>query len=157
MDSRHTPAKQIALYKFVRLAGDLLMPSLFVPYIEMLAGLADSPASAVHCFNLLKMNSTGSNVSLDHFFSSLQQYFTNLRMDPAPGGPDHTIYRTKPMTRGISPQEVDGLTAVLLLLTTLARRCDVARVCMVEHPSWSVLPTLVGLMSCSVPTNIKAR
>ena len=72
MDNRHTPAKQIALYKFVRLAGDLLMPSLFVPYVQMLAGLADSPASSVHCFNLLKMNCNGgansSNVSLDHFF-----------------------------------------------------------------------------------------
>ena len=43
LDTKHCPAKQIALYKFVRLAGDLLMPSLFVPYITMLAGLADSP------------------------------------------------------------------------------------------------------------------
>jgi len=43
LDTKHCPAKQIALYKFVPLAGDLLMPSLFVPYITMLAGLADSP------------------------------------------------------------------------------------------------------------------
>ena len=34
LDSGHTPAKQIALYKFVRLAGDLLMPSLYVPYVQ---------------------------------------------------------------------------------------------------------------------------
>jgi len=159
LDSGHTPAKQIALYKFVRLAGDLLMPSLYVPYVQMLSGLADSPGSSVHCFNLLKLNANGSsNVSLDHFFSSLNQYYLNLRMDPVPhGGPEHTIYRTKPLTRGISPQEMEGLTAVLGLLTTLARRSDVARVCMVEHPGWSVLPTLVGLLSCSVPTNIKAK
>ena len=82
MDSRHTPAKQIALYKFVRLAGDLLMPSLFVPYVQMLAGLADSPASAVHCFNLLKMNCNGgansSNVSLDHFFRYANYCFTYI-------------------------------------------------------------------------------
>ena len=65
---------QVALYKFVRLAGDLLMPNLFVPYVTMLTGLADSPAAAPYCFNLLKLNGNGSsNVSLDHFFQSLQQ------------------------------------------------------------------------------------
>ena len=117
------------MYKFVRLAGDLLMPSLFVPYITMLAGLADSPGSAPYCFNLVKQNGTGSsNISLDHFFSSLQQYFNNLRQEPpVTAGPDHTIYRTKPMTRGISPQETEGLMAVLELITTLARRCEAAR------------------------------
>ena len=60
-DTRHCPAKQVALYKFVRLAGDLLMPSLYVPYINMLAGLADTPRAAVHCFSLLKQNSAGSS------------------------------------------------------------------------------------------------
>jgi len=156
-DSRHCPAKQISLYKFVRLAGDLLMPSLFVPYITMLAGLADSNGSAPYCFNLLKMNANGSsNISLDHFFSSLQQYYNNLRQE-TPVGPDHTIYRTKPMTRGISPQEVEGLMAVLELLTTLAKRCEAARLCMVEHPSWATLATIIGLLACSMPTHIKSR
>ena len=51
--TRHCPAKQIALYKFVRLAGDLLLPALFVPYVTMLAGLADTPRAAPHCFNLI--------------------------------------------------------------------------------------------------------
>ena len=148
------------------------MPSLFVPYITMLAGLADSMASAPHCFNLLKLNaaSGASNVSLDHFFGSLQQYYSNLRQEPPPplighhpgGDPLHfnTIYHrpmSKPMTRGISPQEIDGLTGVLELLTTLARRCDAARLCMVEHSAWNVLSTIVGLMACPVPTGIKSR
>ena len=73
---------QVALYKFVRLAGDLLMPNLFVPYVTMLTGLADSPAAAPYCFNLLKLNGNGSsNVSLDHFFQSLQQYHHNLKQE----------------------------------------------------------------------------
>lgn len=47
---------QVALFKFVRMAGDLLPAPLYVPYINMLIGLANSTQNAQHCFNLLKMN-----------------------------------------------------------------------------------------------------
>ena len=142
-DSRHCPAKQVALYKFVRLAGDLLMPSLYVPYISMLAGLADTPQAAVHCFSLLKQNGAGSSsVSLDHFFSSLSQYFSNLgQFGQTSARPDMTIYRSSaPHTRGISPAEITGLSSVLDLVTVLAARCEQARLAMAEHPGWSVVP-----------------
>jgi nuclear pore complex protein Nup205 len=165
---RQMPAKQVALYKFVRLAGDLLMPSLFIPYVRMLAGLADTPVAAPHCFSLLKANSAGgSNVSLDHFFLSLTQYYQNLRQEAAPSnnnhlpgsglGLDHPVYRTKPLTRGISPQEVDGLSAVLDLITVLAERSDLARLSLAEHPHWALVPTVLGLLSCPVPCAIKSR
>jgi len=157
-DSRHCPAKQVALYKFVRLAGDLLMPSLYVPYVKMLTGIADTPTAAPHCFSLLKLNGSGSsNVSLDHFFSSLSQYHSNLQQTAHPTGPDHTIYRTVPLNKGISPQEIAGLTSVLDLVTVLASRSDQARVAMAEHPGWSVVPTVLGLLGCSVPTQVKAK
>ena len=159
-DSRHCPAKQVSLYKFVRLAGDLLMPSLYVPYINMLAGLADTPKAAVHCFSLLKQNSTGtSTVSLDHFFASLSQYYSNLgQFGQTSARPDMTIYRgSQPHTRGISPQEIAGLSSVMDLVTVLADRCDQARLAMAEHPGWSVVPSVIGLLSCSVPTQIKAK
>jgi nuclear pore complex protein Nup205 len=167
--SRHLPAKQVALYKFVRLAGDLLMPSLFIPYVRMLAGLADNPVAAPHCFSLLKVNSAGgggsSNVSLDHFFFSLAQYHQNLRQETAPSsaaaasalGLDHPIYRTKPLTRGISPQEVEGLAAVLDLVTVLAQHSDLVRLSLAEHPNWALVPTILGLLGCAVPCTIKSR
>ena len=47
---------QISLYKFVRLAGDLLPPPLYIPYIRMLAGLATGPNAAHHTYSLLKSN-----------------------------------------------------------------------------------------------------
>ena len=50
-----------------------------------------------------------------------------------------------------------GLTTVLELSTVLAERCEAARVAMAEHPAWSVVPTILGLIQCSVPTTIKAR
>jgi len=157
-DSRHCPAKQVALYKFVRLAGDLLMPSLYVPYVQMLTGLADTPTAAPHCFSLLKLNGSGSsNVSLDHFFSSLSQYHSNLQQTAHPTGPDHTIYRTVPLNKGISPQEIAGLSSVLDLVTVLANRSEQARIAMAEHPGWSVVPTVLGLLGCSVPTQVKAK
>ena len=158
-DSRHCPAKHVAFYKFVRLAGDLLMPSLYyVPYVKMLTGLADTTNAAPHCFSLLKLNGSGSsNVSLDHFFSSLSQYHSNLQQAAPHTGPDHTIYRTVPLNKGISPQEIAGLSSVLDLVTVLASRSDQARVAMAEHPGWSVVPTVLGLLGCSVPTQVKAK
>ncbi len=101
------PQRQVALFKFVRLAGDLLMPSLYTPYVAMLVSLANHPQTALHCFNLLKMNGMAavaasgqqqpntSTVSWEHFFLSMQQYFANLRQEVAhPGDPTTAaIYR----------------------------------------------------------------
>ena len=159
-DTRHFTAKQVALHKFVRLAGDLLMPSLYVPYINMLTGIANTTNAAVSCFSMLKMNnSTGSTVSLDHFFSSLSQYQNNLaHFGQAGARAGMTIYRSaQPHTRGISPQEISGLSSVLDLVTVLAERSEQARLAMAEHPGWSVVPSVLGLLSCSVPSQIKAK
>ena len=71
---------QVSLNKFVRLAGDLLPPPLFVPYMEMLSGLSNSPQAAHHCFNLLKSTANGP-LSWDHFFASIKQYYMDLRQD----------------------------------------------------------------------------
>ena len=76
---------QVSLYKFVRLAGDLLPAPLFVPYIEMLCGLSNSPQAAHHCFNLLKSTANGP-LSWDHFFASVKQYYMDLRQDGANTG-----------------------------------------------------------------------
>ena len=76
----HMYSTQVSLNKFLRLAGDLLPPPLFVPYLEMLSGLANSPEAAHHCFNLLKSTANGP-VSWDHFFGSIKQYYMDLRQD----------------------------------------------------------------------------
>lgn len=55
---------QVALFKFIRGAGDLLPAPLYIPYINMLAGLAAGPQAAQHCFNLLKANGSNSGRTL---------------------------------------------------------------------------------------------
>lgn len=55
-ENNRLPQRQVSLYKFVRLAGDLLMPSLYVHYIKMLVSLARHQEASLHCFNLLKLN-----------------------------------------------------------------------------------------------------
>ena len=52
-------------------------------------------------------------ISLDHFFQSLRQYYLGLRQEGA--GPRQT-----PGGCPITPQEVEGLEAVLTLVTTIA-------------------------------------
>lgn len=54
-------AFQISLFKFVRLAGDMLLPPLYIPYISMLTGLANGTQCAHQCFNLLKMNGASAS------------------------------------------------------------------------------------------------
>ena len=161
----------MSLYKFVRLACDLLMPSLYVPYISLLTGLADTPAAAAHCFSLLKQNESSTvrtvtrfmsvqtsyvlQVSLDHFFNSLSQYRANLQQTTAP--PSSIYHRTAPHNRGISPAELSGLTAVLGLVTVLAEQSEQARLALAEHPGWSCVPTALGLLACPVPTSVKVE
>lgn len=47
---------QVVLSKFVRQMGDLLPPTLYIPYLRMLRGLASGPQCSHYCFSLLKSN-----------------------------------------------------------------------------------------------------
>lgn len=72
---RRPNPRHVAMYKFVRIAGDLLPPTLFVPYLRMLTSLSASPRAAPHAFALLKGNALagGANMTWDHFFTSLNR------------------------------------------------------------------------------------
>ena len=61
-----------------------------------------------------------STVSWDHFFVSLNHYYTSLRQEVPPAGDMTHLYRH--YTKGITPQEVDGLTAVLKLICRIAEQ-----------------------------------
>ena len=54
---------EVSLSKFVRLAGDLLPPPLFVPYVEMLTGLSTGRQCAHFGYALLKNNGSHSGTS----------------------------------------------------------------------------------------------
>ncbi|XP_052809828.1 nuclear pore complex protein Nup205-like [Mya arenaria] len=150
------PQRQVALYKFVRMAGDLLPAALYVPYVKMLTGLASTPKSAEHCYNLLKMNgSTSSTVSWDHIFTSLNQYYNSLRRESPHSGDQSMSYRMH--SRVITRQELDGLLAVLELTRRVCEQSDNCRVAMCENQHWSVVMLLFGLVSCAVPPTMKAE
>lgn len=73
-----TSSRSVCLFKFMRLAGELLPQILFIPYLKMLAGLSGNAQSAQCAFNLLKQgNGTAGSatVSWDHFFASLTRYY----------------------------------------------------------------------------------
>ena len=154
------------------MAGDLLVPALYTPYVEMLTSISNHPDAALHCFNLLKMNGIGSGgfgvnggantISWDHFFNSLQQYFNNLRQDNFDQHHPYqdTIYRSalaRQMTKGISPSEIQGLAAVLRLIATVSENSDPARAAIVQSSEWQPLLVMIGLLGCAVPTVLKAE
>lgn len=137
----------MALYKFIRLAGDLLPPSLYISYTSMLCGLANGERAAHQAFTLLKQNSSGGQnnlISWEHFFSSLHRYFNSLRQESLPV-PD-TIYRHKSLTKGITPQEVQGLQIVLKLMRIILHHDPVARISLAENPTWLPVVVMIGLL-----------
>ncbi|KAK4877381.1 hypothetical protein RN001_009887 [Aquatica leii] len=154
--SFRTPPRSMVLSKFVKMIGESVPSLLFVPYLNMLSSLSSSQPSAKHCFNMLKQTSFGYNntVSWDHFFMSFNQYYNNLKQEIGPT--TDTMYRRAVHHKGITPQEIQGLHAVLKLIRTIAEYDDFSRLALCEHPGWAPLNILLGLVSCSVPISIKA-
>lgn len=64
-----------------------------------------------------------STISWDHFFLSINQYYSSLRQEAPLASDMAHIYRHH--HRGITPQEVEGLMAVLKLVETVAEYVSV--------------------------------
>ncbi|XP_043823780.1 nuclear pore complex protein Nup205 isoform X1 [Dromiciops gliroides] len=158
------PQRQVVLSKFVRQMGDLLPPTIYIPYLKMLQGLASGPQCAHYCFSLLKVNGSshaeniqgagGSPVSWEHFFHSLMLYHEHLRKD-LPSA-DSVQYRHLPL-RGITQKEQDGLISFLQLTTTIITWSENARLALCEHPQWTPVVVILGLLQCSIPPVLKAE
>ncbi|XP_053673536.1 nuclear pore complex protein Nup205 [Anopheles nili] len=158
LQGHRASSRSVCLFKFIRLAGELLPPTLFIPYLKMLAGLSCNAHSARSAFNLLKQGSSysgSSTVSWDHFFSSLSEYYLNLRQEQNPQS--ETVYRNRLICKSISPQEILGLQAVLQVVQSVARHDELSRIALCENDKWASLNVLVGLISCSVPIQLKAE
>ncbi|KAG1674320.1 Nuclear pore complex protein Nup205 [Nymphon striatum] len=157
------PQKQVALFKFVRLSGDLLPPSLYMPHVKMLTSLANASSHTAHlCYNLLKMNGISpggkhSTVSWDHFFSALHRYYSNLRQETMVSSDTQHIYRHRPATKGITPDEMDGLITVLELIKVVTEQDDMARIALSENQQWVPVGVLFGLVGCSIPPHMKGQ
>ncbi|XP_048463946.1 nuclear pore complex protein Nup205 [Rhincodon typus] len=163
--TRHRPPqRQVVLSKFVRQMGDMLPPSLYLPYLKMLRGLANGPHCAHYCFSLLKVNGSshveniqvvgGNPVSWEHFFHSLMLYHEHLRRDIP--STDTIQYRHMPL-RGITQREMDGLIAFLQLTGTIVKWSENARLALCEHPQWTPIVVMLGLIQCSIPPGLKAE
>nr|XP_033813775.1 nuclear pore complex protein Nup205 isoform X3 [Geotrypetes seraphini] len=158
------PQRQVVLSKFVRQMGDLLPSTLYIPYLKMLQGLASGPQSAHYCFSLLKVNGSshaenmqvtgGSPVSWEHFFHSLMLYHEHLRRDMPS---TDTLHQRHLPLRGIIQREQDGLIAYLHLTATVVKWSENARLALCEHPQWTPVVIILGLLQCSIPPILKAE
>ncbi|CAL1531629.1 unnamed protein product, partial [Lymnaea stagnalis] len=150
--------KQVALFKFVRVAGDLLPSPLFLPYIHMLTGLATGPQCAHNCFNLLRSNGEQANpVSWDHIFGSLHQYYSNLRQETYSRSDSVALAQRQTPSRCMTPQELEAVCAVLKLTRHVANLNDTCRSSFCENQQWSVVMVLFGLLGCSVSIQMKGE
>ncbi|KAF6214486.1 hypothetical protein GE061_009229 [Apolygus lucorum] len=149
---RAQPKKE-ALYTFVVQTSEVLPSTLFVPYVKMLTSLSSSPRGAQQCFHLLK-NNDNKNLTWDHFFSSFNRYFHNLRQEALPTG--DTMYRTQTFNKGITQAELEGLQAVLGLIKSVAENDPVTGERLCQNQQWAAMTVLLGLVTCSVPIPLKA-
>ncbi|XP_046658392.1 LOW QUALITY PROTEIN: nuclear pore complex protein Nup205-like [Homalodisca vitripennis] len=150
-----TPPRQVSLYKFVRQSSEGLPPTLFVPYMKMLASLVSCQSAARQAFNLLKVNNKQSTITWDHFFNSLNKYYTSLRQELPPM--TDTVYRHRSYPKGITPLEIQGLQSVLALVRTVAEHDQMSRLALCENAAWAPLSLLLGLVTCSIQINLKAE
>lgn len=155
---QRSSSRSVSLFKFIRLAGELLPSILFVPYLKMLAGLASCQQSAQNAFNLLKQGCgvAGSTIiTWDHFFASMAKYYTSLRVDQYPNS--DTVYRSGTTRNTISALELAGLQAVLGVIRAVAEEDEVSRIAICDQPNWAPIQVMLGLVSCSVPITFKAE
>ena len=152
-------SRQVALKNFVQLPRDFLPHSLFIPYVRFLTSLAGNDISAHRVYDYLRYNNRPgmqeSNLSWDHFLTALSKYFQNLRVEQPAA--IESIYRSSRSTRAITPQELEGLVAVLELLATVATHDEVARVDLSTRGALSPIELCSGLLTCSVPLGLKTQ
>lgn len=157
--TRSQGSRQVQLYKFVRLPGDYLPPSLFVPYINLLTSLATTQKASQYVYHFLRVNSQPasqvSNLAWEHFMTALSQYYNNLRHEE-PNAMD-TMYRVRGAPKGITPQEVQGLLAVVQLVTTVSEHDELSRVALSDNAAWAPLFVCTGLLTCAVPLTLKTQ
>ncbi|XP_057313200.1 nuclear pore complex protein Nup205-like isoform X1 [Hydractinia symbiolongicarpus] len=154
-NQQNTDQRKLMLNKFVRLAGDILLQPLYVPYISMLTSLSNNEQSASYCFRLLSNGSTerggACSVSWDHFFASLKQYYLSLRQVT-----DASDHRSHVHTHyEISPEEQAGLESVLRLIKVVTENSENVRVALCENQNWLPVASLLGLVCCPVPPSLK--
>ncbi|KAL0280136.1 UNVERIFIED_CONTAM: hypothetical protein PYX00_001520 [Menopon gallinae] len=155
--SYRSQPRQVSLFRFIKMAGETIPSLFFVPYLKMLCSLSSCPQAARHCYNLLRQDGqslVSATISWDHFFNSINRYFSNLRQEHPPT--NDTVYRHRGFPKGITAQEIQGLHAVLAVIRMVAEKDEFSRMALCENPNWSPLTVLLGLVSCSVPIVLKA-
>eukprot|EP00051_Salpingoeca_urceolata_P007740 m.100108 g.100108 ORF g.100108 m.100108 type:complete len:1031 (+) comp15377_c0_seq1:192-3284(+) len=145
--------------RFVRLCGDQLPLQFYVPYVEMLTGLATPHGGARQVCEWLSdapMGYRSAYVSWHSLFEAVHSYAEmfrqqNMHMSGMPGMMDLPA-----QPREMDPEAVAMLEAFLKLLQRVAQ-CDVdARIMLLENRDWRTLAGLFGLLSASVPPRLKA-
>ncbi|ALC49201.1 CG11943 [Drosophila busckii] len=155
-------SRAISLFKFIRLASDLLPQTLFKPYLKMIAGLTRSDTAARCAFNLLKSTQQVSKtyaVSWDHFFNALNNYFNNMRndFDTSLSMTGDTLYRSHAVSRNITPSETEHLEAVMVMIQAVAEHDEISRIIICEHAQWQTPQVMLGLIACATPVLLKGE
>ena len=170
--------KQISLYKFVRyfLSGDTLIGSLYIAYVNMLAGLCTGEESAQHCFYLLQNNSHfydshGPKISWNHIITAFEKYYESFRSDQT-NLMLNMVQQRASSNKGITQQELKGLISVTKLVGQIAFYSEKARIALCEYQrhtdsfnttsltslNENTLPMcLFGLLTCSIPNSLKGE
>ncbi|XP_050663586.1 nuclear pore complex protein Nup205 [Leptidea sinapis] len=155
-------SRAASLYKFVRLSGALVAPTLLGSYLRALAALAVPR----HTWALLARRDA---LSAHHLLTALALYHRNLRADPAPFsehahasmGASAVVAPVAPSNRPgrmlVRQEEVDAMIAALKLIAAVARVDETACLTICENLQWDAVNCMFGLICCHVPLQLKAE
>ncbi|KAH8386462.1 hypothetical protein KR093_000678, partial [Drosophila rubida] len=161
-DQGTNTSRAISLFKFIRLASDLLPQTLFKAYLSMIAGLTRTEYSARCAFNLLKNSpnlSSSYAVSWDHFFNALSNYFNNMRtdFDTMLYNTGDSLYRGRSLPRNMTPRETEHMMAVMTVIQAVANNDEISRIMICDQTTWQTPQVLLGLVACTTPVMLKGE
>ncbi|XP_074596167.1 nuclear pore complex protein Nup205 [Brevipalpus obovatus] len=160
-ESRLLP-KCVAFRKFIRSLIDSPLPQvLHVPVLKLLTSFAN--VSPFNVYNCLKCTGITQNAqfSLDHFFTTLQNYFSSII-----GSDKNNLQTTQFASHqrqvanftlvNLSLVELDILCSILNLVENIVKNDRNCCSSLAENQRYSCISTLVGLLMGPVPRKLKA-
>eukprot|EP01127_Copromyxa_protea_P021079 TRINITY_DN7156_c0_g1_i1.p1 TRINITY_DN7156_c0_g1~~TRINITY_DN7156_c0_g1_i1.p1 ORF type:complete len:1839 (+),score=402.85 TRINITY_DN7156_c0_g1_i1:709-5517(+) len=139
---------------FLRIVGENVQPHLSGLYLRMIASLASGDVNAHQAF--LYLVNHQSRLNLNYLFESLQRYVADfqslLRQSDFPGGPPQA-----PRSRKLDPIELEVMTAIVYFVRRVIENSKEVYHVMMANTSWQFFETLFKLLTCPVPTSLKAE
>ncbi|KAJ5075320.1 nuclear pore complex protein nup205 [Anaeramoeba ignava] len=135
------------LRDFLQESCQFLTSKLFISVVNMFASLVNDEQCAEQAYNFLGSN-TNQLFNWLNFFNVIEKYRDEL-----------SEYNQRSQTRSIKeirPEDIEALIGMQRLITRIVANYEIGRIELVQNSRWGTLHSLVGLLSCRIPSKLKS-